>query len=600
MIPLLFSKFINYLGNNKKNTYKFGEEDINSVLDNVLEKYNVDINDLNLKLDNSNKIFNNDEFNDNKRPLKNFFTDFVNNHILDEHNLYNLLYIINKLYNDTIKKYIKKNNLKDDDILFIFKGGNIFKLVAEKFWSELPNQAMYKLIDEYKKYFKRSDLDFGIYINPKLNKSIIITKEITIISYKIQLIINEIIFNNKNIFLKWFKYNNSYQNSIIEYELNNLNKLDILSDNLSTYYNNKFTNIHFITNSRNYINQHDALIEYSIYKNDIKQVDHDNADIEEFYNKSTVNNIISNPLNKKSFMYTSINKALNIDTKEDDTTNTESLKFNLTRTKINFNLVMQNNNNSTKKNLSIGGELIDVSIGYDTTVWKFYKKKTSFIHNILLKKNNESFNINIYSYEYLYLDLDFILFKIIYLPWIDIKYKKRLYRVFYITFIDLFTTIKNNNLNNRLNNKHIKIFIQYYKLIYNIINKFKNNQYTKNNIDKISKLLSKSKFDELISNFKCKKNCLLFDLLFKINIIIEKVLYPKEFINTKIHNNKDINSDINNNRILDNNELINLLEFIHIVKNNLNNLLIVNTYLINYCEKNIIFDYKDIDSSLLL
>lgn len=594
MIPLLFSKFINYLGN-KKNTYKFGEENINNVLDNLLEKYNIDISDLNLKLDNSNKIFNNDEFNDNKRPLKNFFTDFVNNHILDEHNLYNLLYIINKLYNDTIKKYIKKNNLKDDDILFIFKGGNIFKLVAEKFWNELPNQAMYKLIDEYKAYFKRSDLDFGIYINPKLTKSIIITKEITIISYKIQLIINEIIFNNKNIFLKWFKYNSSYQNSIFEYELDKLNKLDVLSDNLSPYYNNKFTNIQFITNSRNYINQNDAHIEYSVYKNDIKLVDHDNADIEEFYNKSTVNNVILNPLNKRNFMYTSINKALNIDTKENDNTNTDILRFNLTRTKINFNLIMKNNNNSIK-NISIGGELIDVSIGYDTTIWKFYKKKSSFVHNILLKKNNESFNINIYSYQYLYLDLDFILFKIIHLPWNDIKYKKRLYRVFYITFIDLFSTIKED----KLNNKHIRVFIQYYKLIYNIIGKFKNNKATKNNIDKISKLLSKNKFDELTSNFKCKKNCLLFDLLFKINIIIEKVLYPRELVNTKIHNNQDINSDINNNRTLDNNELDNLLEFIHIVKNNLDNLLIVNTYLINYCEKKIIFDYKNIDSSLLM
>ena len=87
MIPLLFSKFINYL-RNKKNTYKFGEENINNVLDNLLEKYNIDLNDLNLKLDNSNKIFNNNEFNDNKRPLK-IFTDFENNHILDEHNLYN-------------------------------------------------------------------------------------------------------------------------------------------------------------------------------------------------------------------------------------------------------------------------------------------------------------------------------------------------------------------------------------------------------------------------------------------------------------------------------------------------------------------------------
>ena len=81
---------------------------------------------------------------------------------------------------------------------------------------------MYKLISEYKQYFKRSDLDFGIYINPNLNNSMKITDDITIISYKIQLIINNIIFNNKNLFLKWFKYNTSYQNSILQKELNKL------------------------------------------------------------------------------------------------------------------------------------------------------------------------------------------------------------------------------------------------------------------------------------------------------------------------------------------------------------------------------------------
>ena len=90
---------------------------------------------------------------------------------------------------------------------------------------------------------------------------------------------------------------------------------------------------------------------------------------------------------------------------------------------------------------------------------------------------------------------------------------------------------------------------------------------------------------------------MMWDLEYKAGISFS---YPRNFINTKIHNNIYINNDLNNNRTLDVNELENLLEFIHTVKNNLNNLLIVNTYLINYCKKNIIFDYKDIDSSLLI
>ena len=62
-------------------------------------------------------------------------------------------------------------------------------------------------------------------------------------------------------------------------------------------------------------------------------------------------------------MYTSINNALKIHT------NNRVLEFNLTRTKINFNIYLNNNN------LFIGGELIDVSIGHDVATEKFYKNK---------------------------------------------------------------------------------------------------------------------------------------------------------------------------------------------------------------------------------
>lgn len=585
MIPLILNKLniSNSINNNLNNSLDNDNINNNTIinnnnkLDNIISTYNIEdlVNNFNIELEKDINIFENKEYNDNKKILKNFFTDFVTNHILDENNLYNLLYIINKIYNDTLNKYIEKNNLKNDDILFIFKGGNIFKLIAEKFWNELPNQAMYKLISEYKQYFKRSDLDFGIYINPNLNNSMKITNDITIISYKIQIIINNIIFNNKNLFLKWFKYNTSYQNSILQEELNNLNKLDI---------DNKIKNIDFITNSTNYINQNDTYIKFLLSDQDI-------IDIDDLDNNKTTNQNILNSSNKNTFMYTNINSALKI------YTNKRTLEFNLTRTKINFNIYMYDNVDNTKLNkMSIGGELIDVSIGHDSASEKFYKSKNIYTDKISLTKNNELFDINIYSYKYLYLDLHFILFETVYLPWSDIKYKKRLYRIFYITFIDLFTTIKNKSLNN----KHIRIIIQYYKLIYDIISKFNNNTYTKKNIEKISKLLSKSKFNELLDNFKCKKKCLLFDLLEKINIIIDKVLYPINFIDKNIHNNIYINSKINNNRLLDTNELDNLLDFINTVKNNLSNLLTVNTYILNYCKKNIEFDFKHIDSSLLI
>ena len=89
-------------------------------------------------------------------------------------------------------------------------------------------------------------------------------------------------------------------------------------------------------------------------------------------------------------------------------------------------------------------------------------------------------------------------------------------------------------------------------------------------------------------------------MLKNINNIIEKVLYPRELIDKSIHNHIYINNKINNQRELHTNEFDNILKLLEVVKNNLNNLLIVNTYINNYSSKEILFDYKNIDTSLLI
>ena len=167
-------------------------------------------------------------------------------------------------------------------------------------------------------------------------------------------------------------------------------------------------------------------------------------------------------------------------------------------------------------------------------------------------------------------------------------------RLFYLTFINLLTNKK------KIQNKHIKITQQYYKLIYDIILKFNNKNYNKNSIKKISNLLDKSKFKEITENLKCSNECLLNDLFKNINNIIEKVLYPRKLIDPKIHNHIYINNKLNNQRDLEDNEFKLLLDFINIIKTNLDTLLLVNSYIENYSQNQIIFDYKNIDSDLLI
>lgn len=595
----LLSSFITKNVNSDKNNIQF--------LNTILDKYHqakiniIDSTIENIELDLDPTLIYTDSDNDNNdenREYKNFCTDIVTNYILDEKELYNLLYIIHTFYNDCINYYIQKKKLKSDDIIFLFKGGNIFKLIANKFWSELPNKAMYKFIDEYKSYFKRSDLDFSIYVNPDLSTDII--DDITIISYKLQVLISEILLTHKNICFKWFKYNDKYKQEILENLLFDINNTESLHDSSSVYYNNKFTNIQFIDQSaihtnKRYKNQSNN---YFTFENDnIKDINNLSTS---FNNNKIVRQKINNN-NNNSFMYNSINKALRI-----KTTNNRLLKFYLTRIKITFNLHLENKING-QNIIPIGGELIDVSIGRDESSANFYKNKHNYIDTITLTQNTgfyinsiKSFDLNIYSFQYLYEDLKFILMDTLYLPWEDLKYKKRLYRLFFLTFIDVFKNIKKKPIQN----KHITLVHQYFSIILDYIKKFKNNKTNKKNetdIKKISTILKKTKQDKILNYIICKKNkCLLNKLLKYIISIIEKVLFPRKLINLKIHDNTFINNSRNNKRDLNDNEFNHLIDLLNYVLFNLNSLKIVNEYIVNYSKSTLIFNYKNISSDELI
>lgn len=594
---ILSSFIVKNINSNKNNI-----QSLNSILDKYTQ-HKKDIIDTTLEndeldLDPTIVYTNNDDNNaDENREYKNFCTDIVTNYILDENELYNLLFIIHTFYNDCIDYYIQQKNLKPDDIIFLFKGGNIFKIIANKFWSELPNKAMYKFIDEYKSYFKRSDLDFGIYINPDLSTTII--NDITIISYKLQILISEILLTHKEICFKWFKYNNKYKQEILQNLLFDINNTQSLKEPTSIYYNNEFTNIQFIENAAVYTNKKfkNQSNNYFNFENDnIKNLEN----LDEINDIPFNNRIIKQKINynnSNSFMYNTINKALRI-----KTTNDVIIKFYLTRIKITFNLHLKNKING-QNIIPIGGELIDVGIGKDEASAKFFKNKHNYIDTITLNQNTgfylnsvKSFNLNIYSFEYLYEDLKFILIDTLYLPWEDIKYKKRLYRLFFLTFIDVFRNTKKIPIKN----KNIILVYKYFSLILTYIKEIINNKNDKN-IKNLSNLLKKTRQDKVLSYIICKKNkCLLNKLLKYIISIIEKVLFPRNLINTKIHNNLSINNNINNNRELNDNELNHLIDLLNYVLFNLNSFKLVNEYIINYSKSTLEFNYNDIDSDKLI
>ena len=60
--------------------------------------------------------------------------------------------------------YIYQKNLPPNSINFIFKGGNILKLVVETYINELPGNVRTEIKDFINKNFNKSDADFQINI----------------------------------------------------------------------------------------------------------------------------------------------------------------------------------------------------------------------------------------------------------------------------------------------------------------------------------------------------------------------------------------------------------------------------------------------------
>ena len=140
---LLLNSFLSNFTKTKLKTNDL--TNINEVMDLFKEEKNdiiknFDLNKFknNLTIDNPVYFENTTEENTYNREYKDICTDIVNEDILDYQDLYNFLYIISSTYIDVINDYIKKKNLKEDDIIFVFKGGNIFKLIGEQFWNYLP------------------------------------------------------------------------------------------------------------------------------------------------------------------------------------------------------------------------------------------------------------------------------------------------------------------------------------------------------------------------------------------------------------------------------------------------------------------------------
>ena len=477
------------------------------------------------------------EFRENNRPFKDFCTDIVNDQIISYTGFYNFMYIIWKVHSSCLTLYRDYYNIDSNDIIFIYKGGNFLSKMAKKFWTSLPGHAVQYLITSYREFFKRSDMDYSIYINPNLDNYDKIFKDINHLSFKIQDLIRDIFISNKYISFHWFKYNSEYKKFLLDDYLKKLKTEESVTTDPenNSYYTDEI--IDFIFDN---VSAYKENTDYKIRNDQILEYKDNNVERNDIYTPN------------KSFCYITFNEALSFHE------NTALIHFNLIRTKVNFNIKFKKNNISRIEN--IGGELIDVSIPHkdDSNIEHFFQDIKSHVNKITYQQpciktsyyvfyNYETeFKQKTYSLEYVYYDLYRMLFKKHFYPWLDKKYKKRIYRLFYLSHIDFFSSniILNENQVNIKRNKFIKInnyILEYKKYIYenqdSIYYLFKSNnkdvKLLKLNINAISKLLCKK--EEILDYSKYDNKLIVRNLRATIKIII-KVLYNYNLINLNIYN----------------------------------------------------------------
>ena len=484
------------------------------------------------------------DYTDDNRDFKDIMTKFVVDEFYktDKENA-NFIQLITDIFDNMISTYSLEANLNTNDILFLYKGGNVLRVLALEAMNSQPGEMKEKLMDAYEKYFKKSDADFTIYINPEIEESKFkkIYDDLSILTFICLNYIRAIFFMNLADHFSYARLNVDIKKEILNSYLKKLNESSSLTDQKNEYYGGKFISLKLgnhevgkdlplTLNPTTNSNANKIINSISEQKMDFggqpsgARQDHlivdDQSTGELIYYTSPIINFfqkynllaseqgqkilqfILGPLGKtnSSSIYVSYNSTLDF----------AKSKFNLMRAKVNFGSEFQTvNGQIINKNLN--GELIDVSI-IDLKTLKLPGMSVHEDLNRVRQYTDTSLGITMkfksYSLRFFIHDLVFIIFENAEYPWEDRKYAKRLARLCFLYLIDMMDRQYGLDVINRIN------FVRILKSSFN----------------EVKDVLKSSSFNNELPNVinKMKQNVIQYDYLLKD--IIKHVSTPLQKI----------------------------------------------------------------------
>ena len=390
-----------------------------------------------------------EEITDKKKELKNIFTDFViKEFYVTSHQSDSMIKLIFETHHEALSHYIKKKGLKEKDIIFIYKGGNVLRTVAYETMRELPGSIADKIKAYYQNYFKKSDNDFSFVINPHLTNFQEVYNDIKNLAFVVQNYLRNVYIANNTKYFDYYRLSDVERNKILKKYIDELNSSATVTQKLHGF-DGKFVGLVFGNNK--YFTDDDLKQKTFDPQKDmnINFVNEQQRDkkIKKVFSAKLINPVeldIGNYISSSDYdpnkfrdgaeFYISANDSLTFGQKE------KKASFALIRTKISVNAYLKESDG----NIKLNGELIDVTVvnKLDANIAYLYDNMSKYVTTYTFPYGDENVNFKSYSIEYLTKDLEHILFLFSEFPWDDTKYQKRIKRLMYMYFVLLLINSK--------------------------------------------------------------------------------------------------------------------------------------------------------------
>lgn len=358
------------------------------------------------------------EYVDYSAEIKGITTKFITSKFLSSHEIMtNFLWVISNAFSARIVDFIAENKLKNGDITFMYKGGNVLRFVALKYLTKFPGNIEYEFVKMYGDAIGKSDADFQIFVNNNIQNYDEIHKKTRLMSLSVLAKLRDFFVQNKGKYFNFYKLDKSYREEQLSKCLEDINKSECIGNPKSPFYQAKFMSLKFsddIVGSPKHIprimGRHDIFITTDPEGNTL-----------------TYPIYINDKVNRDE-MFVSLNEEITID-------NPSALvHFALSRIKFNFSSICIDKNNNEQE-INIPAELIDVSIPYrdDSNAQHFNVDRHTKLYNIIMD-DDKYFTVRAYNKSHIIDDLSQILFIQNKFPWMDTKYMKRLKRLLIFCF----------------------------------------------------------------------------------------------------------------------------------------------------------------------